>query len=115
MTAHSGEPPAHPLRPRDDDDPPPPLREQLPLPRRSQQGHLEPQLRVPGGSGEGTPFTAFDPAAADAAPVRSTPGDRAAAFHDGTAHGRAGGARASRDAPPKRRPDRPQGDRDPAR
>jgi hypothetical protein len=113
VTAHPGEPPAHPLRPRDDDDPPPPLREQLPLPRRSQQGHLEPQLRVPGGSGEGTPFTAFGPAGAEAAPGRSTPGDRAAAFHDGTARGRVRGAK--RGTPATRGPDRPHGDRDPAR
>ncbi len=30
-----------------------------PLPRRSAQGHIEPQLRMPGGAGTGTPFTAF--------------------------------------------------------
>jgi hypothetical protein len=113
MTARPGEPPAHPLRPSDDDDPPPPQREQLPLPRRSQQDHLEPQLRVPGGSGEGTPFTAFDPARTPAAPVRSTPPGRAAAFHDGTARARTAGAQ--RGAPATRRPERPKGDRDPAR
>ena len=36
-----------------------PAREQLPLPRRRQQAHLEPQLREPGGPGVGTPFSAF--------------------------------------------------------
>src|SRR4249920_3904699 len=30
-----------------------------PLPRRSAQGHIEPQLRTPGGAGTGTPFTPF--------------------------------------------------------
>ncbi len=77
-------PPAHPLR-RLDDDPPPPRREQLPLPRRARQRHLEPQLREPGGSGDGTPFAAFaddvDPAGDDTRP-------RAAEFRDGTARGR---------------------------
>ncbi|MHA6782517.1 hypothetical protein ACVGOW_16230 [Pseudonocardia saturnea] len=38
----------------------PPSREQLPLPRRDGQSHLEPQLREPGGAGSGTPFEAFD-------------------------------------------------------
>ncbi len=33
------------------------------LPRRRTQAHLEPQLREPGGSGTGTPFLAFVPAA----------------------------------------------------
>jgi hypothetical protein len=33
------------------------------LPRRHSQAHLEPQLREPGGSGTGTPFMAFVPAA----------------------------------------------------
>jgi hypothetical protein len=32
-----------------------------PLPRRSAQGHIEPQLRTPGGAGTGTPFTPFGP------------------------------------------------------
>ena len=89
MTADPGEPPAHPLRPRSADDPPPPRREQLPLPRRSQQGHLEPQLRVPGSGGDGTPFAPFTGAAPDPAPVRVTPGEAPAAFRAGTTRGRA--------------------------
>ena len=92
MTAGPGEPPAHPLRPRTEDDPPPPRREQLPLPRRSQQHHLEPQLRVPGGGGEGTPFEPFDSPAQDPAPVRVTPGEAPAAFRSGTTRGRAAAA-----------------------
>ena len=52
---------AEPPVPSIEDDPPPPAREQLPLPRRNRQGHLEPQLRVPGGAGDGTPFVAFLP------------------------------------------------------
>jgi hypothetical protein len=40
-------------------DGPTPAREQLPLPRRRRQSHLEPHLRTPGGPGAGTPFTAF--------------------------------------------------------
>lgn len=39
------------------DHPPHPER----LPRRGGGTHLEPQLRVPGGGGTGTPFAAFDP------------------------------------------------------
>jgi len=31
----------------------------LPLPRRSAQAHIEPQLRQPGGSGTATPFNPF--------------------------------------------------------
>ncbi|MCO1658765.1 hypothetical protein [Pseudonocardia humida] len=46
-------------RPRSTEDPLPPAREQLPLPRRRQQAHLEPQLRERGGAGDGTPFSAF--------------------------------------------------------
>jgi hypothetical protein len=84
--AHRGEPPPHPLH-RRDEDPPPPLREQLPLPRRSQQDHLEPQLREPGGSGEGTPFVPFG---SEPAPIPDATGDKAAAFHDGAACARAG-------------------------
>ncbi len=89
MTARRGEPPVHPLRPRDDNDPPPPRREQLPLPRRSRQDHLEPQLRVPGGTGEGTPFAPFAAADPEPAPVRSAHGDAPAAFRAGTQVGRA--------------------------
>ncbi|HYH30484.1 MAG TPA: hypothetical protein VD903_08870, partial [Pseudonocardia sp.] len=40
-------------------DGPTPAREQLPLPRRRRQSHLEPQLRHPGSPGTGTPFTPF--------------------------------------------------------
>lgn len=40
-------------------EPLPPRREQLPLPRRDEQSHIEPQLRVPGSSGAGTPFAPF--------------------------------------------------------
>jgi hypothetical protein len=47
----------------------PPAREQLPLPRRRRQAHLEPQLREPGGSGDGTPFSAFSAPAAPNGPV----------------------------------------------
>jgi hypothetical protein len=78
-------------------DGPTPAREQLPLPRRRRQSHLEPQLRTPGSPGAGTPFTAF---ACDAPtgeipvirPVREDipsggqahpPADRAAAFRAG--------------------------------
>lgn len=61
----------------------PPRREQLPLPRRDGQTHLEPQLREPGGAGSGTPFEAFD---ADDAPdsATATPpsGERVARFRD---------------------------------
>ncbi|HZG92889.1 MAG TPA: hypothetical protein VEZ42_21985, partial [Pseudonocardia sp.] len=46
-------------RPGSVEDPLPPAREQLPLPRRRQQAHLEPQLREPNGAGAGTPFSAF--------------------------------------------------------
>lgn len=68
--------------------PPPPRREQLPLPRRDGQAHLEPQLREPGGTGSGTPFDAFTGAdRADGAPAASSSGARAAAFR--TATGRA--------------------------
>jgi len=83
-------------------DGPTPAREQLPLPRRQRQSHLEPRLRSPGGTGTGTPFAAF---AADnaAEPTRNAPTDRpdpaehpdrrerqdrAAAFHAGARRGR---------------------------
>jgi len=79
-------------------DGPTPAREQLPLPRRRRQSHIEPQLRTPGSTGTGTPFAAFGP---DAAPEpalsappdcyeRGRPSDRAAAFHAGTHRGRGG-------------------------
>jgi hypothetical protein len=61
-----------------------------PLPRRSAQGHIEPQLRTPGGAGTGTPFTPFGP---DGDPVPAAPEDEAdtsaaADFHEGTHRGR---------------------------
>ncbi|GAA5128938.1 hypothetical protein [Pseudonocardia adelaidensis] len=77
-------------------DGPTPAREQLPLPRRRRQSHLEPQLRTPGGTGAGTPFTAFV-ADGDAEPTATIPSDRrergrpsgrAAAFHAGAHRGR---------------------------
>jgi hypothetical protein len=93
-------------RPGGEDDPPPPRREQLPLPRRAQQSHLEPQLRVPGGTGSGTPFAAFaadddtseaaasgrhaaEPRAVGPETVEpSTAEFRPAEFQDGTRRGR---------------------------
>jgi hypothetical protein len=51
----------------------PPAREQLPLPRRRQQAHLEPQLRERGGSGTGTPFSAFSAPTASTVPVTPLP------------------------------------------
>jgi hypothetical protein len=74
-------------------DGPPPSREQLPLPRRQRQAHLEPQLRVRGSAGNGTPFAAFSPApsprpespeaGSGGAHPRNRPFARAAAFHAG--------------------------------
>ncbi|QJY48451.1 hypothetical protein [Pseudonocardia broussonetiae] len=65
----------------------PPRREQLPLPRRDGQTHLEPQLRERDGAGSGTPFEAFDDEHVRAAdPTPSSPasappsGSRAATF-----------------------------------
>jgi hypothetical protein len=83
-------------------DGPPPAREQLPLPRRRRQAHIEPQLRTPGGNGSGTPFAAFTTegtpdATRNASPERHERGkqaDRAAAFHAGTHRGRGGRHRA---------------------
>jgi hypothetical protein len=85
-------------------DGPTPTREQLPLPRRRRQSHIEPQLRTPGGTGTGTPFAAFaaepapDPArsAAPECRERGRHADRAAAFHAGTHRGRGGRHRADR-------------------
>lgn len=54
-----------------------PAREQLPLPRRRQQAHIEPQLREPNGAGAGTPFSAFSTPHADppaGAPQANPPG-----------------------------------------
>lgn len=67
-------------------DPPPPDREQLPLPRRSRQEHLEPQLRVPNSTGGGTPFAPFTPAR----PGHPAPGERdlATEFRDGSRRAR---------------------------
>ncbi|NMH80499.1 hypothetical protein HF577_25865, partial [Pseudonocardia xinjiangensis] len=69
-------------------------REQLPLPRRRRQAHLEPQLRNPGGGDAGTPFSAFS--TTNDKPAESSPGatvpttgpDAAAAFHSATRRGR---------------------------
>ena len=62
-----------------------------PLPRRSAQGHIEPQLRMPGGAGMGTPFTPFGPDH-NATPATAAEGDddgsAAADFHEGTNRGR---------------------------
>jgi hypothetical protein len=62
-----------------------------PLPRRSAQGHIEPQLRTPGGAGTGTPFTPFGPDI-DPAPAAGSDDEAdtsaAADFHEGTNRGR---------------------------
>jgi hypothetical protein len=101
-----GGPPDRPVL-RTAQDPPPPDREQLPLPRRTQQAHLEPQLRTRGGAGSATPFAAFavDGPVEAAADSRGGAGagsrddrtgraGRAAAFHAGARRGRDGaGAR----------------------
>lgn len=61
----------------------PPSREQLPLPRRDGQTHLEPQLREPGGAGSGTPFEAFDTDdTPDPDPAAPRSGERMARFRD---------------------------------
>ncbi|WP_219413603.1 hypothetical protein [Pseudonocardia nigra] len=70
-------------------DPPPPAREQLPLPRRRQQAHLEPQLRTPGGAGSGTPFAAFAADEPASPQPRSAATERAAAFRAATRRGQA--------------------------
>jgi len=68
------------------------------LPRRARQRHLEPQLRVPGGRGDDTPFAAFagpDGPADGPTDDRDDPatigaeitGARAAAFQRGTGRG----------------------------
>jgi hypothetical protein len=62
-----------------------------PLPRRSAQGHIEPQLRTPGGAGTGTPFTPFGPDSepASAAGLADEADTSAAAdFHEGPNRGR---------------------------
>ncbi len=64
----------------------PPSAAANPLPRRSAQGHIEPQLRMPGGAGTGTPFTAFAP---DGDP---TPRGGSGAGAGGAADGSIGGA-----------------------
>jgi hypothetical protein len=71
-------------------DGPTPAREQLPLPRRQRQSHLEPHLRTPGGDASGTPFAAFaDDGAVDSTTSTSADrADRAAAFHSGARRGR---------------------------
>lgn len=55
-----------------------------PLPRRSRQQHMEPQLRERGGSGDGTPFAAFAEPDPDATGGPRTTGASAAAFQRGT-------------------------------
>lgn len=60
------------------------------LPRRSRRRHLEPQLREPGGSGDGTPFAAFTAPDADATEDADGAGTRAAAFQRGTRRGPSG-------------------------
>ena len=69
----------------------PPAGAANPLPRRSAQGHIEPQLRTPGGAGTGTPFTPFGPDS-DPAPARGLEDEAdtsaAADFHEGTIRGR---------------------------
>lgn len=72
-------------------DGPPPAREQLPLPRRTRQAHIEPQLRAPRQPGTGTPFAAFASPRSDADPEDADrPGrtDRAAEFYAGARRGR---------------------------
>jgi hypothetical protein len=70
-------------------DGPTPAREQLPLPRRQRQAHLEPNLRGPEGTESGTPFAAFSADATDE-PIRNAPdsAERVAAFHAGARRGR---------------------------
>ena len=97
--ARRGEPPVHPLR-TEPDDPPPPTREQLPLPRRAGQSHLEPQLRTPGSAGDGTPFAAFTAPSSGRRPDDDL--DAAAAFHEGTQRGR-GARREETRRPPEKR------------
>jgi hypothetical protein len=60
------------------------------LPRRSVQDHLEPQLRVPGGAGGGTPFEAFAPEGDAPAELPAPTGEapRAAGFWAGVRRGR---------------------------
>jgi hypothetical protein len=88
----------------------PPSEAANPLPRRSAHGHIEPQLRTPGGAGDGTPFSPFGsdgelaPAdsgravgrAAGRGPSSPSPdgsgdpaeGSAAAEFHEGASRGR---------------------------
>jgi hypothetical protein len=69
----------------------PPAGAANPLPRRSAQGHIEPQLRTPGGAGTGTPFTPFGPdcePAPAADPGDATETSAAADFHEGADRGR---------------------------
>jgi hypothetical protein len=97
-----------PLQP----DGPTPAREQLPLPRRKRQSHLEPHLRTPSTGESGTPFAAFTAGDADE-PTGNTPADRdrpdrtdrAAAFHAGVRRGR-GASGPRRRGNTRHRPDR---------
>jgi hypothetical protein len=95
-------------------DGPTPAREQLPLPRRRRQSHIEPRLRTPGGTSTGTPFAAFGPDATPELARSASPEcyergsyerggheqggqtDRAAAFHAGAHRGRCGHHRTDR-------------------
>jgi hypothetical protein len=99
-------------------DGPTPAREQLPLPRRRNQSHLEPQLRTPGSAGTGTPFTPFNAEITEELPVvragraeapatasADRAADRAAAFHAGARRGR-GVPRPRRRGPGPHRADR---------
>jgi hypothetical protein len=67
-----------------------------PLPRRSAQGHIEPQLRTPGGAGTGTPFTPFaaDDEQAPGSGPGKTPSARAAGGAAEASPGRAAGGAA---------------------
>lgn len=74
--------------PLNDDDGPdgphPPRREQLPLPRRDEQTHLEPRLREPVGAGTGTPFAASGPDPGTGGDPTTPTGERAATFREAT-------------------------------
>ncbi|OZM78208.1 hypothetical protein [Pseudonocardia sp. MH-G8] len=95
-------------------DGPTPAREQLPLPRRRSQAHLDPHLRAPGGPGAGTPFTAFacDAPTGEIPVVRPVRDDTAPSGPAGAAADRAAafraGARRGGGAPHSRGPRRPE-------
>jgi hypothetical protein len=62
-----------------------PAREQLPLPRRRQQAHIEPQLREPNGAGAGTPFSAFSAPQSDPSDGAPRPADAGPSSAPGSA------------------------------